>query len=47
MNEFFGAGGLISRFHEAYENREGQIKMARAIASAFHEKNFIQNRVTR
>ncbi len=39
--EIFGNGGLISRFHDNYEYREGQIKMAEAIASAFNEKKHL------
>src|ERR1043166_6164923 len=37
----FGEGGLIARFHDNYELREGQIKMAEAIASAFDEKKHL------
>ncbi len=33
----FGEGGLISRFHEAYEYRKGQIDMAGKVAEAFAE----------
>ena len=32
FEKIFGAGGLVSQFHENYEYREGQIKMAEAIA---------------
>src|SRR5215203_396605 len=38
LEKVFGVGGLISQFHENYEYREGQIKMAEAIARAFDEK---------
>ncbi|CAN5242026.1 ATP-dependent DNA helicase [soil metagenome] len=33
----FGEGGLISRFHDNYEYRDGQVKMAEAITAAFDE----------
>src|SRR5438034_1465347 len=41
MKEFFGAGGLISRFHEAYELRDGQITMAEAVMRAFEQKRHL------
>lgn len=41
IDNVFGSGGLISRHHEAYEYREGQIKMAEAIATAFAEKQHL------
>ncbi len=31
----FGEGGIISRFHDNYEYRDGQVKMAEAITAAF------------
>lgn len=37
----FGPGGLVSQFHDEYEYREGQIKMAEAIAHAFVEKKHL------
>ena len=37
----FGTGGLVARSHENYEYREGQIKMAEAIANAFEEKRHL------
>jgi ATP-dependent DNA helicase DinG len=40
-DNIFGPGGLISQFHEDYEYREGQIKMAEAIARAFLEKKHL------
>lgn len=44
-NEFiqriFGADGLIARNHRQYEHREGQIKMAEAVARAFEKKNHL------
>jgi ATP-dependent DNA helicase DinG len=41
IEKVFGNGGLISRFHENYEYREGQIKMAEAIALAFEQKRHL------
>lgn len=41
MNEIFGEGGLIARFHEAYEHREGQIRMAEAVMRAFDQKRHL------
>jgi len=38
IGKVFGPGGLVSQFHENYEYREGQIKMAEAISKAFDEK---------
>ena len=38
IENVFGNGGLISQFHDAYEYREGQIRMADAIATAFIDK---------
>jgi len=38
MEEIFGQNGLIARYHEAYEHREGQITMATAVMRAFDEK---------
>jgi ATP-dependent DNA helicase DinG len=37
----FGTGGLVSQFHENYEYREGQIKMAEAIARSFRDKKHL------
>ena len=37
----FGPGGLIAQYHTNYEYREGQIKMAEAIATAFREKRHL------
>ena len=37
----FGADGLVAQFHEGYEYRDGQIKMAEAIAKTFHEKKHL------
>src|SRR6478672_11071096 len=41
MNDIFGAGGLIAKFHEAYEHRDGQVKMAEAVMRAFEEKKHL------
>ena len=41
IEKVFGAGGLVSQFHENYEYREGQIKMAEAIARAFQDKKHL------
>ncbi|MBV9217144.1 MAG: ATP-dependent DNA helicase [Acidobacteria bacterium] len=37
----FGPNGLISKFHDQYEYRDGQIKMAEAIAASFREKKHV------
>ncbi len=37
----FGPSGLISRHHDQYEYRGGQIRMANAIAGAFEEKKHL------
>ena len=41
IDSVFGSGGLISQHHDAYEYREGQIKMAKSIATAFAEKKHL------
>lgn len=41
MNDIFGEGGLIARFHDAYEIRDGQIKMADAVMNAFDKKRHL------
>ncbi|MEO6051663.1 MAG: ATP-dependent DNA helicase, partial [Pyrinomonadaceae bacterium] len=41
FEEVFGPAGLISQSHENYEYREGQIKMAEAIARSFQEKKHL------
>jgi len=41
MEEIFGQNGLIARYHEAYEHREGQITMATAVMRAFDEKRHL------
>lgn len=34
IEEILGEGGLVSRFHDSFEYREGQIQMANAVANA-------------
>jgi ATP-dependent DNA helicase DinG len=41
IEKVFGPGGLISQYHENYEHRPGQIKMAEAIARAFEDKRHL------
>lgn len=41
IEQVFGHGGLVAQFHDDYEYREGQIKMAEAIADAFTEKKHL------
>ena len=41
ITEVFGPAGLVSRFHENYEHREGQIEMARRIGDAFTGKKHL------
>jgi|CXWL01.1.fsa_nt_gi ATP-dependent DNA helicase DinG len=41
IEKVFGQGGLVAQFHENYEHREGQIKMAEAIARSFLEKKHL------
>ncbi len=41
IEKVFGTGGLISKFHENYEYRGGQIKMAEAVAQAFADKRHL------
>jgi ATP-dependent DNA helicase DinG len=41
IEQVFGPGGLVSQHHESYEYREGQIKMAEAIAAAFTDKKHL------
>ena len=41
MEDIFGENGLISKFHEGYEHRDGQIKMAEAVMRAFDEKRHL------
>ena len=41
MEEIFGKSGLIAKFHEDYEFRKGQIKMAEAVLRAFEAKRHL------
>lgn len=41
IDQVFGHGGLVSRHHEHYEYREGQIRMAEEIARAFVDKKHL------
>lgn len=41
IKSVFGTGGLISRFHENYEYREGQVAMADRVASAFENRRHL------
>ena len=41
MEEIFGNGGLIAKYHKNYEHRLGQIKMAEAVLNAFEEKKHL------
>ena len=41
IEQVFGHGGLVARFHDDYEYREGQIRMAEAIATAFTDKKHL------
>ncbi len=41
MEEIFGNGGLIAKYHKDYEHRLGQIQMAEAVLRAFEEKKHL------
>ena len=41
MEEIFGIGGLIAKYHKEYEHRLGQIKMAEAVLRAFEQKKHL------
>jgi len=41
IQKVFGEGGLIARFHENYEYRDGQIRMAEEIEKAFSERRHL------
>ncbi|MBC7899774.1 MAG: ATP-dependent DNA helicase [Saprospiraceae bacterium] len=41
IEKVFGTEGLIAKFHENYEYRGGQIKMAEAISKAFEDKKHL------
>lgn len=41
IDKVFGTSGLIAKFHESYEHRSGQIKMAEEIVKAFENKRHL------
>ena len=41
MEDIFGENGLIARYHDAYEHREGQVRMADAVLRAFEKKRHL------
>lgn len=41
MEEIFGIEGLLAKYHEAYEDRPGQLKMAKAVLKAFEESRHL------
>ncbi len=41
LDRVFGPGGLVSKSHENYEHREGQIKMSEAIARVIRDKRHL------
>ena len=41
IDKVFGTNGLIAKFHDNYEHRPGQIKMAEEIVRAFEEKRHL------
>ncbi len=41
VEKVFGTDGLIAQFHEDYEYREGQIRMAEAIERSFQDKKHL------
>jgi ATP-dependent DNA helicase DinG len=41
MEEIFGESGIIAKFHDEYEYRDGQIKMSEAVLRAFEEKKHL------
>lgn len=40
-NDLFGPDGVIARFHDNYEYREGQVRMADAVARSFVDKKHL------
>jgi len=38
MRQFFGREGLLSKWHDGYENRPGQLQMAEAVAAALADR---------
>ena len=41
IDAIFGEGGALSRMYDRYEPREGQISMARAVAEALNNRQFL------
>jgi ATP-dependent DNA helicase DinG len=41
IEKVFGEGGLVSRFHENYEYREGQIRMAEHVEQALASRRHL------
>ncbi|MGB7070217.1 MAG: helicase C-terminal domain-containing protein [Pyrinomonadaceae bacterium] len=41
MESILGPGGLIEKYHETYEHRPGQVKMAEAIVRAFEDRKHL------
>lgn len=41
LRKVFGPGGLLSRHHEGYEDRQGQMQMAEAVARAFQDRKHL------
>src|ERR1041384_1450001 len=41
IEKIFDEGGLIAQYHEQYEYRPGQIKMAEAVSQAFEDKKHL------
>ena len=41
VEEIFGQGGLIAKYHKEYEHRIGQVKMAEAVLRAFEDKKHL------
>src|SRR5690348_7495140 len=41
MEDIFGEKGLIARYHDSYEHREGQVRMADAVLRAFEKKRHL------
>ena len=41
LDRVFGPDGLVSKSHENYEHRDGQIKMAEAIARVIRDKRHL------
>lgn len=41
IEKVFGEGGLVARFHDNYEFREGQVRMAEQVESALRERRHL------